>query len=77
MMHVYNTSVSCIYALHRDEWFQCRPEVGCLRSHPHLITITHTDNIYTLVDVRDIMRGQDADSPTRPFGGVEQWSFNR
>jgi dipeptidyl aminopeptidase/acylaminoacyl peptidase len=57
---------------HWGEWFHGE------RAHPFIQAISwdaETGKVSTLGTPVDVLDGVDADAPTKPFGGIEEWNF--
>ena len=60
-----------LFIRHWGEWYHGE------RSHAFLQRIEWNDSTCTLSgDAIDMMGNLDADAPTKPYGGIEEWSFS-
>eukprot|EP01094_Clydonella_sp_ATCC50884_P003342 TRINITY_DN1258_c0_g1_i3.p1 TRINITY_DN1258_c0_g1~~TRINITY_DN1258_c0_g1_i3.p1 ORF type:complete len:715 (+),score=175.49 TRINITY_DN1258_c0_g1_i3:76-2220(+) len=59
-----------LYVRHWDTWFEGR------RNHPFLASLSKSNGVYSLSTPVDLIKDVDADAPTLPYGGSEEWSFS-
>jgi dipeptidyl aminopeptidase/acylaminoacyl peptidase len=59
-----------LFVRHWGEWYHGE------RSHPFIQAISWESGKASLLgSVVDVLDGIDADAPTKPFGGIEEWNF--
>lgn len=59
-----------LFVRHWDTWFDGR------RNHVFLATLKASNGVYEVGTPVDLIKDVNADAPTLPYGGTEEWSFS-